>query len=278
MSAPMIEKALTSTLGYLPEIETLTQDGDLIVGSGITPDEETLDDPGTQIGFVIDPTRRAMIIRIGDRDPHIVHPIDGPDQMTLRMAVRITDQLEWSDIRDHGEEQAIELLFGGQPEANGKLSFDSIEIKQLREMALIELQASSSDRAATARLAREMRRKDGWVPKSFRDAVFEIGVGSSTAPGPDSMGYEIVNMESWSVLLNDFPWARVALEIGKREDAKGRAMVDELVEGDIAVVHGSWDRTLPDIVSVDRQGTIRRISYDGLASHLPDTRGPSLGY
>lgn len=278
MSATLIEKALTSTLGYLPEIETLTQDGDLIVGMVITPDGETLDDPGTQIGFVIDPARRAMIIRIDDRDPHIVHPIDGPDQMTLRMAVRITDHLEWSDIRDHGEEQAMELLFGGQPAADGQLSFDGLEIKQLREMALIELQASSRDRSATARLAREMRKERGWVPSSFRDAVFEIGVGSSTSPGPDSMGYEIVHMESWPVLLHDFPWARVALEIGKREDAKGRAMVDELVEDDIAVVHGSWDSGLPDIVSVDRQGTIRRISYDGLASHLPHTSapGPSL--
>ncbi len=62
MTAQLVEKALISSLGYLPEIQSFEEDNGLLIGVAHVPDGETLDEPGTHIGSVswsVPPTWRC---------------------------------------------------------------------------------------------------------------------------------------------------------------------------------------------------------------------------
>lgn len=273
MSAGIVEKALTDSLGYLPVLTSIAAENGLLIGSAAVPpdvDPDIPDEEGAPIDFVIDPARRAMVIRIDGHEPCFVHPIDGPASMVMRMACSISDEGEWGDIRDGGDAMAMALLFNGQPDPKGALTFDALKIEPVGDVALVELTATSNDRAATARLARELRAQDGWVPENFRDAIFEIGVGSSDAPCPIEMGYEIDSLEKWLPALDRFPQARAAVGIARDSGAAGNFLLHEIVEGDMAIARVKWEGTFPDMISVDTNGIIHRLSPNTMLTQLPD--------
>lgn len=272
MSLDTIKNALSAGLGYVPVIASYAERDGFLIGSAAVPpdvDPGLPEEAGAPVDFVIDPARRAMVIRVDGHEPCFVHPIDGPSSLVFRMVCSISDEDEWRAIRDGGDAAAMVVLFNGQPDAKGHLTFGEIGIEHMDDLALIEVAATSSDRAATIRLAREMRREPGWVPENLHDAVFEIGVASSDAPCPIEMGYEIDLTGKWGPLLDRFPQARAAVQLARERGGAAKLLLREIVEEDIAMAQIRWEGAFMEMVSVEADGTFHRLSPNSLTGHLP---------
>lgn len=274
------ETVLAKTVGYVPEDVCVTREGDRIIGTAKPTHNANVELGDETLAFVIDQATRTMAISLNGGTPDLVHPIDGPDRMTLRMAVRIIDEEEWDDREIKSGIEAMSLLFGGQPEAESCLKWDDIRITRKEDLALIELDAASTDRMATAAYVRRLRGDLGYVPVNLREAVFEIGVGSSEAPCPSDLGYEIIGTQCWPGFFEDFPQASAALRLASGDKAPSIHVLDELIEGDIALAYAPSEPGLfrHRLASVDAEGREFLIDRRDLQAVMPDAADatPSL--